>query len=444
MLWAQSNFSELKSIKEKGIDYKPLKIGEKVPDILFDKIENYTSNKVRISDFKGKLLILDFWAVWCTVCIKQFPKLDSLQSMFKEEIVIMPVGFDGRENGSIKTFLQSRKGTQYEIKMPTIIQNKQDTILERLFPFDGLPHEVWIDKDGKVIAITDHEKVSADNIKKVLTERKIDLPGKKNVVRISSTCSPILLNGTNKPDFLYGSMITGYNDSLSFGGVFGKQCDSSIIRLFNINKSIFDYYKLAYADQIKGNKDDPENVIIVEPTTIPFYKDLKDIRSAKSSIKDELRRNNLFSYDLILPKYYTLADAYKFMIQDFDRYFNIKSSIARRTVTCLALVKVPGKEDKLKTSNNDQLPLFKMLDEYNVTIRNYFIKVLIDHLKNFNPTPYFMIDKTGYEEKIDIDFEVKKPVTLDNIKMALKKYGLDLQIMEKEVNALILHINSEK
>src|SRR3977135_207668 len=54
---------------------KSLSVGDKVPEIEFQML-NYSSPVAKLSDFKGKLLLLDFWATWCGPCIGSFPKLD--------------------------------------------------------------------------------------------------------------------------------------------------------------------------------------------------------------------------------------------------------------------------------------------------------------------------------------------------------------------------------
>src|SRR5690606_35078281 len=64
---AITNSSVLHEVRE-------LKVGDVVPDIEFTLI-NYPKSTAHLSDFKGKLVILDFWATWCKPCVKQFPKL---------------------------------------------------------------------------------------------------------------------------------------------------------------------------------------------------------------------------------------------------------------------------------------------------------------------------------------------------------------------------------
>jgi cytochrome oxidase Cu insertion factor (SCO1/SenC/PrrC family) len=70
--------SELKNAPP---EIQPLSIGDKVPDIQFENILNYKSKKAKLSDFKGKLVILDMWSTSCTFCIAAFPKMEELQNV---------------------------------------------------------------------------------------------------------------------------------------------------------------------------------------------------------------------------------------------------------------------------------------------------------------------------------------------------------------------------
>ncbi|MBE9602590.1 TlpA disulfide reductase family protein, partial [Pedobacter sp. MC2016-24] len=55
------------------------------------KLMNYKSKTAKFSDFRGKLVILDFWNTHCAPCVKELPGMDSLQEEFGRKIAIIPV-----------------------------------------------------------------------------------------------------------------------------------------------------------------------------------------------------------------------------------------------------------------------------------------------------------------------------------------------------------------
>ncbi|MBE9603202.1 TlpA disulfide reductase family protein, partial [Pedobacter sp. MC2016-24] len=55
------------------------------------KLMNYKSKTAKFSDFRGKLVILDFWNTHCSPCVKELPGMDSLQKEFGRKIAIIPV-----------------------------------------------------------------------------------------------------------------------------------------------------------------------------------------------------------------------------------------------------------------------------------------------------------------------------------------------------------------
>src|SRR5690606_9824760 len=108
--------------------------------------------------FKGKLIILDFWATWCGACIEQFPKINSLQSKFKDKIQFILVNSKntGNTKESILNFMERKR-----IKDGTIVNAPiaaEDTLLNQLFPHLLIPHYVWINFNGKVVGVTDSDE----------------------------------------------------------------------------------------------------------------------------------------------------------------------------------------------------------------------------------------------------------------------------------------------
>lgn len=158
----------------------PIKIGESVPDIEFSRVINYTSESICLSDFKGKLIILDFWATWCNSCHARFPKADSLQEMFKDQVQIILVNSirgTGDSAAKIQRFFENwnQKHAQ-TFRLPTAIE---DTITKILFPRTYLPHYIWISKEGKLAAVTSSDEVTVSNIMAMLSGCSITLSNKK-------------------------------------------------------------------------------------------------------------------------------------------------------------------------------------------------------------------------------------------------------------------------
>ncbi|HLP39554.1 thioredoxin-like domain-containing protein [Lacibacter sp.] len=126
---------------------------------------------------KNQLIILDFFATWCSSCAKAFPKLDSLQTQFGNRISIRLVSSYGTRDTKEKItafFVRRKQATGMSFSFPVI---NNDSLLKNSFPHNKIPHYVWI-YNNKLIAITRSKDVTASNIKKILRGKTISLPQK--------------------------------------------------------------------------------------------------------------------------------------------------------------------------------------------------------------------------------------------------------------------------
>lgn len=142
---------------------QPLRVGQSLPDSVWNlpmKILNSDEKEVTLKSFQGKLIILDFWATWCTSCIKKFPMLTELQQEFSGDLAILLV------NSSIKG--DTPEKMMAKLKGYPIASIINDKVLKVLFPHEYIPHYVWIDGKGKVFAITSSKFVDSDVIKNAL------------------------------------------------------------------------------------------------------------------------------------------------------------------------------------------------------------------------------------------------------------------------------------
>jgi thiol-disulfide isomerase/thioredoxin len=99
-----------------------------------------------LSKWKGKALVVNFWATWCAPCVEEMPELTALQrELTPKNIQIIGIGIDTPSN--IAEF-----SSKYKISYPLYVSGMNGTELSRQFgnQAGGLPFTVLIDADGRI------------------------------------------------------------------------------------------------------------------------------------------------------------------------------------------------------------------------------------------------------------------------------------------------------
>ncbi len=91
-------------------------IGQHIPDIPLTYYYQDKPVNGKLSDFRGKLLIIDFWATWCSPCVAMLPKMEQLQSQFADKIQFLPVTY--QQATVVLPFLQNTKLHQHLSSSP--------------------------------------------------------------------------------------------------------------------------------------------------------------------------------------------------------------------------------------------------------------------------------------------------------------------------------------
>ena len=155
-----------------------LDIGDHMPDLEINNIINSNLKTARISDFKGKLVILDFWNSFCGGCIAGFPKLNSLQLQYKDKIQVLLINpaSDHETMRSMKIVINRMNlwGKQ-QFKLPIVYS---DTTISKNFLFYGVPFQVWISPDGNIVAMPDKTALTTENIDGILAGRQMNIKRK--------------------------------------------------------------------------------------------------------------------------------------------------------------------------------------------------------------------------------------------------------------------------
>ena len=104
-------------------------------------------NNVNLDDFKGKLVILNFWATWCAPCKEEMPSLDNLQSNVKlNNLKIFPINIGQEDTSKSKLFFKELNIKNLDIYIDAPIT------LAKKFSLRGVPTTILFNKDGKEFA----------------------------------------------------------------------------------------------------------------------------------------------------------------------------------------------------------------------------------------------------------------------------------------------------
>ena len=87
-----------------------LELGKPAPDL---KVAAWTDGKARsLADYRGSVVLLDFWGIWCSACINGMPSLERLREKFEPRgVVFLSIHTRGEEIGKIRRFLEFKKTT---------------------------------------------------------------------------------------------------------------------------------------------------------------------------------------------------------------------------------------------------------------------------------------------------------------------------------------------
>ncbi|MFQ5709620.1 MAG: TlpA family protein disulfide reductase [bacterium] len=110
----------------------------------FDAVTS-SGHKIKLSDFKGKVVVLDFWASWCKPCQKELPFLVDLCNQRKgKDFVVIAVNLD-EQASNMKKFL-----SKLHVKVPFPIIVDRQGLIPPLYQVKAMPTTLLIDKQGVI------------------------------------------------------------------------------------------------------------------------------------------------------------------------------------------------------------------------------------------------------------------------------------------------------
>ena len=133
------------TIQERLTDNGFLVSNKIVPSINF-KLENINGIEEELTDYRGKVVFLNFWATWCGPCRYEMPSMEKLYNEFKGDgLEILAINL-GETAPVIKEFIE-----EYNLSFPVLLD--KDNSVAMIYGARSIPTTYLIGRDGKILGM---------------------------------------------------------------------------------------------------------------------------------------------------------------------------------------------------------------------------------------------------------------------------------------------------
>ena len=375
-----------------------IKTGEQVPDIEFKQLLNSSLKTAKLSQFKGKIVFIEFWATWCSPCVAAMPHLQELQKKYKNQLQVITV--TAETDKRIELFLKTRPSN-------LIFAIDTSYSLAKLFPHATIPHSILIDADGKLIANTLPDEINEVVIEKLLRKQKVALKEKVDNMSTDFIKDYFFASDTVKSRLMIQPEIKGgpgmyiqHKSSLAFAGR----------RLTMINLTLESIYRLAYGDFAYGR--------------------VMDLTG-----NEEKNKKEMFCLDIITERKEDLLPTLKMeLLKRFELQAKITSLL--KPVYVLKIADI-NKVNKILLSDKSEK------EGYGGGSGTFSGDAVVfadiaEYLESFGIVNLPVVDETNTNRKFNIQmvYQPEKPETLTK---ALADLGLKLEKSARKIEILTLY-----
>ena len=114
---------------------------QKAPNFI---LTDTNGKQVKLSDYKGKIVILDFWATWCPPCRRGIPDLIDLQKQYKKNLAVIGISLDIDSKKEVVPFIK-----EYGINYKVVYGNNE--VVQKYGNIQSIPTTFIIDQNGNIV-----------------------------------------------------------------------------------------------------------------------------------------------------------------------------------------------------------------------------------------------------------------------------------------------------
>lgn len=153
IIWVTDPFAAPTALDADGsrVDVKPVetagaapRVGRLAPNFI---LPDYEGRAVRLSDFRGKAVFLNFWATWCTACEREMPDMQRLARKYADSLVVLAIN-RGESTGSAREWSDARNLTDIQF-----VVDSQERVARAYRLGSGMPQTFFIGPDGVIRSV---------------------------------------------------------------------------------------------------------------------------------------------------------------------------------------------------------------------------------------------------------------------------------------------------
>lgn len=420
-----------------------LKVGDTLPKLTIQHLLKHQDRSGQLSEIRNsRFMIINFWATWCTPCVKEMKLLSEMVKKNKGSLSVLSVSYETKK--AVLEFLNLHK----EIKNSILEIACEDNILKQYFFYQSLPHNIWIDSEGVIKAITGSDEINEENVLRFIKDGDLNFSTK--IDEAFDWSKPLHI-----PDSLI-QFRSIFNTKLKNVHLAGSLIDRSGLNhpnmkhFFCYNLGIIDLFWPAY--RLPGFLPNEYLYEIQTNDSLRFFYNKNGISASGKSYKyrSTWEEDNAYCYELKTNKPIEDSLFFRHVISDLELNLNVVTSLEYRDrLCCIVTANIkPVFTDKIGNNNKTYINI----EGNRLVLRNVTIDKLLEWMVNFTyksprsgnsfrKEPYVNNTDIGYtiSAEIDLGSQTEEYTHYDYLEKCINKgLGLQFQLKKQPYKVLII------